>query len=61
MTGGSYQRNTCGRTDGTSLAGMNGVVVVVLNFRVNLFGFLNLDGDACKGNMGLLDVQLALR
>lgn len=59
LTGGSYQRNTCGRTDGTALAGMNNCVVVVLNFRVNIFGFLHL-GDQCTGNMGLLDVQLGL-
>jgi len=60
LTGGGYQRNTCGRVDGTSLSGINQVVTVVLNFRVNTLGFLYL-GKACKGNMGLLDVQLGLR
>lgn len=60
ITGGGYQRNTCGRVNGTALAGMNNVVVVVLNFRVNVFGFLRL-GDHCKGNMGLRDVLMGLR
>ena len=60
VTGGSYQRNACGKMDGCPLAGMNDVIVVVLNFRVNIFGFLNL-GAECPGNNGLLDVLLGLR
>jgi len=60
LTGGSYQRNVCGRVDGTALAGINNVVVVVMNFRVNVLGFMHL-GPSCPGNNGLLDVQLGLR
>lgn len=48
--------------DGTSLAGMNDVVVVVPNYRVNVFGFLTLGKDSCcPGNAGLLDQVMALR
>jgi len=61
FAGGHYQRNCGGRVDGTALAGMNSVVAVVPNFRVNAFGFLSFGKDSCcPGNFALLDVLLAL-
>jgi len=51
--------------DGTSLASTGEVVVVTLNHRLNVLGFLDLSsyGDkyASSGNAGLLDIVEALR
>ncbi len=52
--------------DGTRLAGRNDVVVVTLNHRLNLFGYLYLarlagPAFADSGNAGQLDLILALR
>ncbi|XP_076818139.1 fatty acyl-CoA hydrolase precursor, medium chain-like [Clavelina lepadiformis] len=61
FTGGHYQRLAGGRTSGSALAGMNNVVNVVLNHRVNAFGFLSLGKNSCcPGNLGLRDAILAL-
>nr|CAD7431044.1 unnamed protein product [Timema monikensis] len=38
-----------------------GVVVVSLNYRLNVFGFLSLDGTNAPGNAGLKDQSFALR
>ncbi len=51
--------------DGTNLAGRNDVVVVTINHRLNLFGFLNLadiagPAYAASGNAGMLDCIAAL-
>ncbi|MEQ8858013.1 MAG: carboxylesterase family protein [Pseudomonadales bacterium] len=51
--------------DGTSLAGRGDVVVVTVNHRLNVFGYLYLaellgDGYADSGNAGMLDLVLAL-
>lgn len=49
---------------GTTLARTQDVVVVTLNHRLNAFGHLRLDGEderfADSGNVGLLDIVLAL-
>uniref|UniRef100_A0A8D8PTT0 Carboxylic ester hydrolase n=1 Tax=Cacopsylla melanoneura TaxID=428564 RepID=A0A8D8PTT0_9HEMI len=37
------------------------VVLVTLNYRVNIFGFLNLGIEACPGNVGLKDMIAALQ
>nr|XP_039263240.1 carboxylesterase 5A-like [Styela clava] len=48
--------------DGTVLAGMNDVVVVVPNYRVGIFGFLSLGSSSkVSGNGGIMDQQLALK
>lgn len=53
-------------TDGTHLARRGDVVVVTINHRLNVFGFLylaELDGGRCatSGNAGMLDAVAALR
>ena len=55
-----------GWTDGTNLACHHDVVVVSINHRLNIFGFLSLaeiggDQYAQSGNVGMLDVVAALQ
>ena len=37
------------------------VVVVVLQYRLNIFGFLSLEDAAAPGNYGMLDQVEAMR
>ena len=62
--GGGFQIGSSKNYDGSVLASLHDVVVVVPNYRVNIFGFLSMAGGAdspCKGNMGLLDQAMALK
>ena len=51
--------------DGTHLARRGDVVVVTINHRLNVFGYLNLSGSDARfadaGNAGVLDMVAALR
>ena len=47
--------------DGSTLCRRGDVVVVTLNHRLNLFGYLYLPGFPDSGNAGMLDLALALR
>jgi len=47
--------------DGSTLCRKGDVVVVTLNHRLNLFGYLYLPGFPDSGNAGMLDLVLALR
>jgi len=47
--------------DGSTLCRTGDVVVVTVNHRLNLFGYLYLPGYADSGNAGMLDLVLALR
>ena len=46
--------------DGARLAARGDVVVVTLNYRLGVFGFLQLEGRPGSGNLGLLDQVAAL-
>jgi para-nitrobenzyl esterase len=46
--------------DGTRLAARGDVVVVTLNYRLGVFGFLHLEGRTGSGSLGLLDQIAAL-
>ncbi|XP_075550659.1 acetylcholinesterase-1-like [Dermacentor variabilis] len=61
--GGAFQRggNDEAVNDGTLLSAEGDVVVVVPNYRLNAFGFLNGHVANAPGNAGLHDVILALR
>ena len=71
MTGGGPGRPTPTRTgaadwfDGTSFAANHDVVVVTINYRLNVFGYLHLaelaPNEEGSGNGGLLDQIAALR
>ncbi|GBO04850.1 Acetylcholinesterase-1, partial [Araneus ventricosus] len=47
--------------DGRVLAETEGVVVVTINYRLGLFGFLTTNTSDAPGNMGLYDAILALQ
>ncbi|TPW00599.1 MAG: para-nitrobenzyl esterase, partial [bacterium] len=65
--GGAYSTGSGSSplTDGSRLAARGDVVVVTLNHRLNLFGYASLarldPGFAYSGNVGQLDLVLALR
>uniref|UniRef100_A0A6B0V944 Putative acetylcholinesterase/butyrylcholinesterase n=1 Tax=Ixodes ricinus TaxID=34613 RepID=A0A6B0V944_IXORI len=46
---------------GLALAAKTGFVVVSMNYRLGILGFLNADSPDAPGNQGLLDQALALR
>ncbi|MBV9824960.1 MAG: carboxylesterase/lipase family protein [Alphaproteobacteria bacterium] len=61
----SYGSPNVPRTDGANLARRGDVVVVTINHRLNIFGFLNLaelggDRFARSGNAGVLDLVASL-
>ena len=63
--GGGYFDGASNDYDATKLAARGKMVVVTINYRLNLFGFLAhpaLDGEGhAFGNYGLMDMQAALR
>ena len=65
--GGAYMNGTGASDwfDGTSFAATHGVVLVTINYRLNVFGYLHLagiaDGEEGAGNCGLLDQIAALQ
>ncbi|XP_051882455.1 neuroligin 4 X-linked a isoform X1 [Pristis pectinata] len=59
--GGSYMESTGNLIDGSILASYGNVIVVTLNYRLGVLGFLSTGDQAAKGNYGLLDQIQALR
>jgi carboxylesterase type B len=58
--GGSFVDGGADVYDGSKLSAFNDVIVVTINYRLNIFGFLN-NGDNIKGNNGLWDMKLAIQ
>jgi para-nitrobenzyl esterase len=59
--GGSFQNGSGADYDATRLARRGGLVVVTINYRLGVFGYLGLPGLAGSGTFGLQDQQAALR
>ncbi|XP_060588080.1 cholinesterase 1-like [Ruditapes philippinarum] len=47
--------------DGSVLSSVENVIVVTINYRLGLLGFLDIDNEKAPGNVGLLDQHLALQ
>ncbi|WP_344592102.1 carboxylesterase/lipase family protein [Actinomadura vinacea] len=61
--GGGFMSGSGDLYDGSLLARTNDIVVVTINYRLNVFGFLGVPGLSGRGagNFGLLDQEAALR
>ncbi|KAJ8036009.1 Cholinesterase [Holothuria leucospilota] len=61
--GGSYVAGSGNVEDysGISLAAFEDVIVVVINYRLNVFGFLSTGDDSSRGNYGFFDQAEALK
>lgn len=61
--GGGFSSGSGDEFDGSLLAETNNIVVVSINYRLGVFGFLNVPGlsQSGAGNYGLLDQIAALR
>jgi para-nitrobenzyl esterase len=65
--GGLNHRDSANDYDPSEMVAKTGVIVVTINYRLNVFGFLALPsldneaGNPSSGNFGLLDQQAALR
>lgn len=60
--GGGYYTQTGNNYDGSALAAIgSGMIIVTINFRLGLLGFLNVAGSELKGNYGMLDQVAALK
>ena len=58
--GESYEWNSGNPYDGSVLASYGQVVVITLNYRLGLLGFLKTEAKTQMGNYGLLDILAAL-
>uniref|UniRef100_A0A3Q3AZL1 Neuroligin 4 X-linked a n=1 Tax=Kryptolebias marmoratus TaxID=37003 RepID=A0A3Q3AZL1_KRYMA len=59
--GGSFVEGTGNMIDGSILASYGNVIVITINYRLGVLGFLSTGDQAAKGNYGLLDQIQALR
>lgn len=58
--GGSYLSGTGMLYDGAYLASVGDVIVVTINYRLGVFGFLSTGSSLAMGNYGLWDQKLAI-
>lgn len=59
--GGANQRGSGSLFDGSAIAALGDIVVITINYRLNVFGFLAADSEGLSGNYGLYDQLLALQ
>ncbi|XP_055862344.1 cholinesterase-like isoform X2 [Biomphalaria glabrata] len=58
--GGAYVEGSGAFYDGSILASLGGIIVVIINYRLGPFGFLSTDDNVIPGNLGLWDQQAAI-
>ncbi|KAJ8317501.1 LOW QUALITY PROTEIN: hypothetical protein KUTeg_005405 [Tegillarca granosa] len=58
--GGGYYSKSATFYDGSDLALKGDVIVVLINYRLGMFGFMSTEDNTSKGNYGLWDQILAL-
>ncbi|CAN8030655.1 unnamed protein product, partial [Ixodes persulcatus] len=59
--GFAYGSGSLGNYNGLLLAASTGMVVISMNYRLGILGFLNANSSDAPGNQGLLDQHLALK
>jgi carboxylesterase type B len=59
--GGSNQVGSASLFDGSAVASIGDVIVITINYRLNILGFLTPGPDIMSGNYGLHDQILALK
>lgn len=61
LPGEGFDYGYANQYDGSYLAGHGNVIVVTVNYRLSVFGFLSTGDDHAPGNVGLRDQVLALK
>jgi acetylcholinesterase len=59
--GGGFSTGSSNHFDGAVLSCEGNVIVVTINYRLGLLGFLDIDNEKASGNFGLLDQHFALQ
>ncbi|XP_066494025.1 fatty acyl-CoA hydrolase precursor, medium chain-like [Tiliqua scincoides] len=59
--GGGLAVGAASTYDGSALAAFENVIVITLQYRLNIFGFFSTGDEFARGNWGLLDQVAALR
>ena len=59
--GGSFSFSSGADTPGDILSTFGNVIVVTINYRLGVFGFLSTGDDCARGNWGIWDQRLALQ
>lgn len=59
--GGGFTTGQGKSTDGSRLSLKGDVIVVTINYRLNVFGFFSMGNPSARGNFGLYDQQLAIK
>ena len=59
--GGGFAFGSASVYEASTLASYGDVIVVTINYRVGLYGFLNIGDERAAGNMGLFDQHQALK
>lgn len=58
--GGGYYKKSANLHDGARISAVSDVVVILINYRLGMFGFLSTGDDQSRGNYGLWDQIQAL-
>ena len=59
--GGGYAHGAANQYQFDTLSAFGDVIIVTINYRVDVFGFLNVGDSRAMGNQGLWDQQLAIQ